>query len=112
MQGAWDRVRIAVAGRPSPAGGITAVITKDRLKWLADGRPMVVWALTLDAAKTPRAFDAVPIGQGEKPPTWRGIYRLQGDTLTICYHRSKRPRDFTGSQPGVWVEVFKRPKKR
>jgi uncharacterized protein (TIGR03067 family) len=112
MQGAWDRVGITVGGRASRAGGLTARIAGTRLTWLADGKPMVEWALTLDGTRTPRAFDGVPLGPGGKARPWRGIYRLEGDTLTVCYHQSKRPTDFTRPRPGVWVEVFKRLKKR
>jgi uncharacterized protein (TIGR03067 family) len=41
-----------------------------------------------------------------------GIYKLEGDKLTLCYRDSKdeggRPRAFDGSSPGTHLHVFKR----
>jgi uncharacterized protein (TIGR03067 family) len=78
---------------------------------LAGIRENNTWTLRLDASKTPKGLDMEM--EGATPPvTFVGIYRLEGNTLTLCSRRSKaakdRPTAFDGSRPGVWLEVFRR----
>jgi uncharacterized protein (TIGR03067 family) len=40
----------------------------------------------------------------------RGIYRLEGDTLTLCLGRGVRPREFSSEAKGVLLYTFKREK--
>jgi uncharacterized protein (TIGR03067 family) len=39
-----------------------------------------------------------------------GVFDIKGDTLTRCYTRTTtdRPKDFDGSKPGRWLEVYQR----
>ena len=47
-----------------------------------------------------------------------GIYKVEGDTLIICYitdelilqNPATRPLDFEGGKPGTWLDVFTRKK--
>jgi uncharacterized protein (TIGR03067 family) len=66
---------------------------------------------TLDASKSPRAIDLTPAGAG-KPIL--GIYKIDGDTLTICYAAPGKPRPagFTAKAgSGNTLTVWKREKK-
>ena len=47
---------------------------------------------TIDPAKEPREMDVKPTGGPLKGKTVRAIYRLDGDTLTICYDHDAGPR--------------------
>jgi uncharacterized protein (TIGR03067 family) len=69
---------------------------------------------TLDPRAKPRAIDLKLTGGGDKGKTVAGIYKLQGDTLTICVAEPgrKRPEDFTSDKgSGHILLVFKRAKR-
>lgn len=67
----------------------------------------------LDISKTPRQFDAVFTDGPEKGKTARAIYKLEGDTYTVCIAIADkdRPKEFA-SKPGSGhvLEVLKREK--
>jgi uncharacterized protein (TIGR03067 family) len=98
LQGEWVRT-------------CSIIIADSRMTDTLAGKCQNTWAITLDASKMPKLLDIER--KGATPPvTFVGIYRLKGDTLTLCSRWSKaekdRPTDFDGSKPGVWLEVFRR----
>jgi uncharacterized protein (TIGR03067 family) len=67
--------------------------------------------VSLDATKKPKAID-YEFNQGGKKVTSLGIYRLEGDTLTICSSRpgKERPTRFESKVGSGWsLTVYKRP---
>jgi uncharacterized protein (TIGR03067 family) len=113
MQGAWVRV---VLSNQAGAGGAVArdttarvVIANNRMSYSVSGKVMSEWFITLDAKKAPKVFDNEAVGR-EGP--YRGIYRLEGDTLTICSRpgstEKDRPTNLAGPRPGVVLEVLVR----
>jgi uncharacterized protein (TIGR03067 family) len=55
------------------------------------------WTYKLDASKTPAEIDLSTIDQYGKPVTYPSIYKIEGDTLTLClqnYPERGRPKDF------------------
>lgn len=69
---------------------------------------------TFDATRTPKAVDAtITRGQG-KGQKMLGIYKLDGDALTVCFDPDgkKRPTEFkAGAGSGTFMNVHKRVKK-
>ena len=68
-------------------------------------------SFVVDAQKSPPTID---ISMGGGPPNWRGIYKVEGDTLTLCVVTGNRDRpktfESTADKPTtIWV--FKRIKK-
>jgi uncharacterized protein (TIGR03067 family) len=57
-----------------------------------------VWEFRLDPTATPRRIDRTSLGTEyvERGNFLRGIYRFDGDKLTICYAQNKgsRPTEF------------------
>ena len=109
LQGAWVRVTMTINGQPG-AQNTPITITGTRMQFPSAGD---AWTITLDTSKRPKTLDARRIGS----PTnvfW-GVYRLEGDTLTICWRHNvtedKRPTDFDGSKSGIWYQVYKRQKR-
>src|SRR5262245_6045437 len=96
----WVLESRIVGGQPDvQAKAVTSsrcIVTRD--KWVIDqpmGQPLE-WVLELDSAARPPAltlYKADDKARGE--PGLTGIYRLEGDTLTICYvFKGPRPTDF------------------
>jgi uncharacterized protein (TIGR03067 family) len=90
------------------------VIAGDRMTYTEFGKSLGAWRIHLEEGKSPKVFDL----QGLPGPTngrvRRGVYRLEGDTLTICCRLSadekNRPTGFDVTQPGVHLQVFRRKK--
>jgi uncharacterized protein (TIGR03067 family) len=115
MQGEWVRTSYSSGGTElATARGATIVLTGSRLEYSQNGASLGKYTIALDAKKKPRALDfkeiSTPTG-----PSYRGIYRLEGDTLTICYRvgaeESNRPTEFDSSKQGVVISVYKRQKR-
>ena len=64
--------------------------------------------MTLDPKATPKTFDvAMEVGGG----VLRGLYKLDGDTLTLCYPNIDRDRPVEfAAENGAYLWVFKRSK--
>src|SRR5262249_16818397 len=118
LQGGWVRVQLTIAGRPTSDGpnGCPITITGDRLQFpsAADA-----WTITLDARKKPKWIDYTGATPSMKGTFFRGIYRIEGDTLTICVRQKAtekdRPTDFSPGKPSKggfehWIQVYKRKK--
>src|SRR5258708_22453680 len=112
FQGKWTVVSIEENGKAAPAdevakfevtikGDLFTVKIKDE-----DNKEMTI---KLDPAKKPPAIDLVP--KNAKETTVLGIYKLDGDTLTICGtdEKKERPTEFA-TRKGITTIVLKRAK--
>jgi uncharacterized protein (TIGR03067 family) len=105
LQGTWA----LVSRRGEPTFQI--VIAGNLMKF---PHPDDQWAITLDAKKKPKVWDSTGVRAGLKGVIFRGIYRLKGDTLTLCNRQGAaerdRPTEFA-HKPGVLFRVYKRVKR-
>jgi uncharacterized protein (TIGR03067 family) len=114
LLGDWLVESHIASGKPIPQVGKSERITisKDRWKVMTEGESES--NLTLDATKDPPHIDVwVPAqGDDDKFTRARGIYKLDGDTLVVCYTLSgDRPTKFESTQKsGVWMMTLKRVK--
>lgn len=62
--------------------------------------------IRLDPTKLPKAFDV----EWSPGKFYHGIYRFEGDTLTLCYSNPGQPRptEFVGSDATTYCIVYKR----
>src|SRR3954452_14202870 len=74
------------------------VITHDRMTYGPQGGPYD-WALKVNPRASPRTFDVTGIGQGNWGAEYRGIYKIEGDVLTLTYNVAAGPRP-TSFEPG------------
>jgi len=76
----------------APEAERTIKITADKLISAKKGKDDAV-SYKVDASKTPAQIDIVEKTEGGKDQKLYGIYKLDGDTLTICAVESDKPDD-------------------
>jgi uncharacterized protein (TIGR03067 family) len=106
IQGDW--VRVTRNGKAEEPNDYPATIKGNLMRYPNQN---YTYVLTLDQKASPRRIDLV--SETDQKYAYRGIYRLEGDTLTISLRRNydggtNRATDFDLSQPDAWVGVYKR----
>jgi uncharacterized protein (TIGR03067 family) len=112
IQGSWVLVRTerdgqALEGDALKASNVRMVFEGEQVIARMGDKSASLGTFALDPSQTPKAFDRIyPDGSPR-----RGIYRLERDTLTICFAdvRKQRPKEF-GTKPGngATLVVYKR----
>jgi uncharacterized protein (TIGR03067 family) len=93
FHGAWKHLSIDFNGEQALEGIAREFLYRfegNRYTNTRSGKVMSQGTFTLDPAKEPRAIDFMEAG-GVRI---YGIYRLEGDKLTICAHEQQRPSEF------------------
>ncbi len=94
-QGAWAVVSLVRDGVAAPAdvvAPIRRVVEEDHVVWRRDGKNFAGTKFEVDPSKSPRAIDLIPDGGPARDRRVLGIYRLDGDDLTICVADPGGPR--------------------
>jgi uncharacterized protein (TIGR03067 family) len=103
MQGVWaERF----------ADSAAATIIGDRMEY----SPNYTWKLMLYTKANPKRVTATGVGSEVAGETRQGIYRLEGEKLTICWRRNsvsklEWPVSDAPIHKDFWIEVFTRVKK-
>ena len=108
LKGEWAVKSIEVAGMPLP-GELPGKLVIDGAKFGGLGSDMTI---VLDPSKTPKEIDLVRAPSGQK---WMGLYKLDGDTLTLCLAMiekgkladQKRPADFDAKKVQMIVTAVR-----
>jgi uncharacterized protein (TIGR03067 family) len=104
--GEWIGEKAVRAGkeRPVPEGGITFTFTADGKMTVKEGARDAKEGATykLDTKKNPAEIDLIPPA-GKDEPNILGIFKIEGDTLTICIgggskEASERPTKFESAE--------------
>ena len=114
IQGSWVLTSSQTAGETVPADSLKArdvrmVFEGDRVIARMGEMSVTLGTFVLDPSKSPRAYDRV---SSDGTPR-RGIYRLEGDRLTICIAGlgKERPTAFaTKRGDGLTLLVYTREK--
>jgi uncharacterized protein (TIGR03067 family) len=128
LEGTWKEVSREYQGEAQPK----RFIDKSKLIFKADGKLTMIdgfkveRTFKLDPSQSPPSIDIIetftkPAKPGEKPETVEfktaGIYKLDGDKLTICYARpdgpkaGQRPKEFrAGPKSRLFLSVYEREK--
>lgn len=98
LQGTWIVVQAEREGQPLDRIKGNSLIVKDN-QFTVDAKGAELKGdLTLDAGKSPRRIDFQHQEGMLRDKKWEGIYKLEGDKLTLCYSESdsgkERPSAF------------------
>lgn len=99
LQGEWKIAKAEVGGKTAPEDKVNqtkVIIAKNKLTFQRGERKEEV-TFTLDPSKKPHHIDITSPGKEKKV---EGIYKLEGDALTIAFVRGggERPKDFTSPE--------------
>lgn len=117
LQGVWRLESVTVNGKKQEGIDLdrfrrmTLTIDKNKAFQAADDTPIATYEMTFDASEDPRTFDAKSVegfGQGE---VYKGIWKVEGDTLLWCFGQKDRPKKFESKDDtDVTLIVHKRQK--
>jgi uncharacterized protein (TIGR03067 family) len=115
LQGAWTATKAERDGKAADdVVGNRLSFTGNRFQILSkDGKPLYVGTFRVDQNTKPPAIDFGHTEGALKGKAWKGIYTLDGDTLTICDNAPNldkgRPAAFEAKSGSGYVLItFKR----
>jgi uncharacterized protein (TIGR03067 family) len=114
LQGEWTMVSMETRGRkfPDEEVGRYKLTIKDDQWIVTSGSQETKQAIKIDPSKDPKTLD-LTFKVGDQERLSRGIYKLEGDTLTLCRTQGERerPKEFKTTNETAIVVVWKRAKK-
>ena len=116
LTGIWTCSTAVIDGKPlakEAAEALRLTLTADRYKTERGEQVLFDSTYTVDAAKNPKTIDMVGTEGDLKGKPALGIYKLDGDTLAICYVMpgKERPTAFESKpESGAFLVNWKRTK--
>ncbi len=113
-QGTWAVTSFVRDGVETPkeiATSIVRIVEGDHVVWKREGKSFAGTSIVLDRSTEPRSIDVIPDGGQLKDKRVLGIYKLEGDILTICMAGpdQARPQAFVAEKgSGLTLMVFRR----
>ncbi|MBV9126392.1 MAG: TIGR03067 domain-containing protein [Planctomycetes bacterium] len=110
LQGTWTVVSVERDGKmvpPEKLQGWTWTVQGDKYTF-QPGDQSIEGTYRLDQRRKPWTIEATRTNGPEKGTTLMGIYRQEGDTLTICFSpagKTERPSHFA-SPPGSGLALY------
>jgi uncharacterized protein (TIGR03067 family) len=116
LQGTWSLVSVEIDKKAVSMDELKEarlVVSGDHYSF-ALGKDRLEITYKMEEGKKPKAIDLTVIEGPEKGKTYHGIFKLEGDTYTICRTtepNKERPTEFA-TQPGsgLMIVVWKRAK--
>lgn len=95
LQGSWNATKAERDGKAADdVVGHRLSFTSNRFQIQSkDGKPLYRGTTRVDPSKKPVAIDFEHAEGNLKGKAWKGIYALDGDTLTICDNAQNLDRD-------------------
>jgi uncharacterized protein (TIGR03067 family) len=120
LVGEWEGEKATANGKdlPVPPGGVGFTFNADGTMTMREGKRAPRPArYTADPKKDPAEFDILPPDDKADRGVFVGIYKIEGDTLTVCAAvgppGTARPTKFEAPEgSNVRLVVFKRVKKK
>jgi uncharacterized protein (TIGR03067 family) len=118
LVGSWDCVSAVIDGKPlagETAGQLRLTLTPDRYKTERGEQVLFDSTYKVDVTKSPAQIDMIGTEGDLKGKAALGIFKLDGDMLTMCYVMPGKERPMAlESQPksGAFLVVWKRAETR
>jgi uncharacterized protein (TIGR03067 family) len=117
QQGVWAVVSSRRGGSDADTNIVATIrraVEGDHVVWTRSGKRFAGTTIVLDPKAKPAAIDVIPDGGPSRGERVLGIYKLEGDELTICMADAGKPRPVKFSaendEPQTLM-VFQREKK-
>jgi uncharacterized protein (TIGR03067 family) len=116
LQGTWKAVAMEAGGKPLPKEAtpeFTFIIGAEGKSTGKMAQGEYSTTITVDPRKTPRTMDNLHESGGFQGKKQYGVYKLEGDKLTVCMTapgrmETDRPKDFNTKDTPHVVFVFER----
>jgi uncharacterized protein (TIGR03067 family) len=113
-QGTWIATSSTFDGQRAPdeiARSIQRIVTENHVVWERHGKRFAGTTIELNPTHDPKNIDVIPDGGRNRGEHILGIYKLDGERLTICMAVAgqPRPKEFTAHKGSGWtLQTFER----